>query len=154
MTSLYLIILANILLPHKVTVWGTGALNFSERILKGHNSTHIREECGMTQEVHMRPGNCGTSRGLKPASCRCLEQPKCCVAQTYVHRISDAIQPSHPLATFSSYPQCFPASGSFPMSWLFTSDGILTVCYLLLVWRLHWHQRLVQSVKLACAENV
>ena len=51
----------------------------------------------MTQEVHMRPGNCRTLHGLKPASCQCLEQPKCCVAQTYVYRIGDAIQPSHPL---------------------------------------------------------
>ena len=36
-------------------------------------------------------------------------------AQTYVHWVSDAIQPS--------YPQSFPASGSFPMSHLFTSGG-------------------------------
>ena len=39
--------------------------------------------------------------------------------QIHVHLIDDAIQPSHP---FSSSPQSFPASGSFPMSWLFTSD--------------------------------
>ena len=36
--------------------------------------------------------------------------------QTHVHRISDAIQPSHP---FSSCPQSLPASESFPMSQLF-----------------------------------
>ena len=40
---------------------------------------------------------------------------------TDVHCISDAIQPSHPLA-----PSCalnlFPASGTFPMSWLFALD--------------------------------
>ena len=30
-------------------------------------------------------------------------------------------QPSHPVAHFSSSPQSFPASGSFPMSWLFAS---------------------------------
>ena len=41
-------------------------------------------------------------------------------AQTHVW---DAIQPSHPLVPFSSRPQSFPASGSFPVSWLFISGG-------------------------------
>ena len=37
--------------------------------------------------------------------------------QTHVHRVSDAIQPSHPLSTpFFSCPQSLPASESFPMS--------------------------------------
>ena len=44
--------------------------------------------------------------------------------QTHVHRVSDAIQPSHPLlqpvVPFSSCPQSLPASESFPMSQLFT----------------------------------
>ena len=44
-------------------------------------------------------------------------------AQTHVHCIGDAIQPSHPVTLFSSCPQSFPASGSFPMSGLFTSGG-------------------------------
>ena len=44
-------------------------------------------------------------------------------AQTHVHRVGDAIQPSHPVITFSSCLQSFPASGSFPMSWLVESDG-------------------------------
>ena len=39
--------------------------------------------------------------------------------QTHVHRVGDAIQPSHPLIPFSSCPQSLPASGSFPMSQLF-----------------------------------
>ena len=38
-------------------------------------------------------------------------------------KFSDAIQPSHPAALFSSCPQSFPASGSFPMSQLFASGG-------------------------------
>ena len=42
-------------------------------------------------------------------------------AQTPVHCISDAIQPSHPL--LSPSPQSFPASGSFTMSQLFASGG-------------------------------
>ena len=45
------------------------------------------------------------------------------LAQTHVHRVGDAIQPSHPVITFSSCPQFSPASESFPMSWLFTSGG-------------------------------
>ena len=44
-------------------------------------------------------------------------------AQTHVHWVGDAIQPSHPVSPFSSCPQSFPASGSFPMNRLFTSDG-------------------------------
>ena len=42
-------------------------------------------------------------------------------AQTHVHWVGDAIQPSHPL--FSSCPQSFPASGSFPVSRPFASGG-------------------------------
>ena len=45
--------------------------------------------------------------------------------QTHVHWVGDAIQPSHPLLScpFSSCPQPLPASGSFPMSQLFTWGG-------------------------------
>ena len=38
--------------------------------------------------------------------------------QTHVHQVSEAIQPSHPLS-----PLLLPASGSFPMSQLFTWGG-------------------------------
>ena len=41
--------------------------------------------------------------------------------QTHVHRVSDAIQPSHP--GFSSCPQSLPASESFQMSHLFAWGG-------------------------------
>ena len=50
--------------------------------------------------------------------------------QIHVHRVSDAIQPSHPLSSpsppappFSSCPQSLPASESFPMSQLFAWGG-------------------------------
>ena len=44
--------------------------------------------------------------------------------QTHVHRVSDAIQPSHPLLSpFFSRLQSFLASGSFPMSRFFASGG-------------------------------
>ena len=42
-------------------------------------------------------------------------------AQVHVHWVNDAIQPSH--LPFSSCPQSFPESGSFPMSQFFTSGG-------------------------------
>ena len=42
------------------------------------------------------------------------------LAQTHVHRVSDAIQPSHPLSSPSPpAPQSLPTSKSFPMSQLF-----------------------------------
>ena len=44
--------------------------------------------------------------------------------QIHVHRVRDAIQPSHPLSfPFSSCPQSLPASESFPMSQLFAWGG-------------------------------
>ena len=43
------------------------------------------------------------------------------LAQTHVHWVGDAIQPSHPLS--SPCLQSFPESGSSPMSQLFTSGG-------------------------------
>ena len=61
--------------------------------------------------------------GLQHVSLPCLH----CLpqfAQTHVCLISDAIQPSHLLASlFSSCLQCFPASESFPMSQLFKWGG-------------------------------
>ena len=42
-------------------------------------------------------------------------------AQTHVHWVSDAIQPSHPLSSPS--PPILPASESFPMNQLFTWGG-------------------------------
>ena len=45
------------------------------------------------------------------------------LAQTHVHWVGDAIQPSHPVVPFSSCLQSFPASGSFLMSQFFASGG-------------------------------
>ena len=42
-------------------------------------------------------------------------------AQIHVHWVRDAIQPSNSLPSPS--PQSFPASGSFPMGWLFASGA-------------------------------
>ena len=45
------------------------------------------------------------------------------LAQTHVHRVGDAIQPSHPVIPFSSCLQSFPTSWSFLKSQFFTSGG-------------------------------
>ena len=42
---------------------------------------------------------------------------------SHIHRVVDAIQPSHPLLSLFSCLQSFPISGSFPMSQFFTSGG-------------------------------
>ena len=50
-------------------------------------------------------------------------------AQNHVHRVNDAIQPSHPLSPPSppssppSLPSCFPSIKVFPVRWLFASVG-------------------------------
>ena len=45
------------------------------------------------------------------------------LTQTPLHRVSDAIQPSHSVVPFSSRLQTFPASGAFQMSQLFESGS-------------------------------
>ena len=45
------------------------------------------------------------------------------LAQTHIHCIGDAIQPSHPVFPFSSRLQSFPALGSFQVSQFFPSGG-------------------------------
>ena len=47
------------------------------------------------------------------------------LAQTHVHWVSDAIQPSHPLPSPSppAFNQSFPVSGSFPVNQFFVSGG-------------------------------
>ena len=44
-------------------------------------------------------------------------------AQTHVHWVNDAIQPSHPLSFPFSSPQSSPASGCYPVSQLFATGG-------------------------------
>ena len=62
------------------------------------------------------PKNCSTP-GF-PVHHQLLE-----LAQTHVHQVGDAIQPSNPVTLFSSHLQSFPSSGSFQMSQFFTSGG-------------------------------
>ena len=44
-------------------------------------------------------------------------------APTHVHWVGDAVQSSHPVTPFSSCPQSFPESGSFPVNCLCGSGG-------------------------------
>ena len=61
--------------------------------------------------------------GLQHARVPC-PSPLLELAQTQVHWVGDAIQPSHLLVIpFSSCLQSFPASGYFPMSQLFASGS-------------------------------
>ena len=74
----------------------SSALSLSHVWLWPYEPQHARPPCpSPNPEVHTNPRPC----------------------------IGDAIQPSHPVIPFSSCPQSFPASGSFPMSQLFTSGG-------------------------------
>ena len=61
------------------------------------------------------------SHGLQHARPPC---PSPCpeFTQVHVHFIGDAVQPTDPLSPFSPSALSFPASGTFPLSWLFTSD--------------------------------
>ena len=63
-------------------------------------------------------------------SCLTLWNPMDCstpglleLTQTHVHRLGDAIQPSHPLSSPSSPAFNLLGSGSFPMSQFFASGG-------------------------------
>ena len=62
------------------------------------------------------PTDCSTS-GL-PALHQLPE-----LTQIHVRGVGDAIEPFHPVISFSSCLQSFPASGSFPVSQLFSSGG-------------------------------
>ena len=55
--------------------------------------------------------------GLQHARLTC-PSPSPGACSTHVHWVCDAIQARHPVAPFSSYPQSFPASGSFPKTQL------------------------------------
>ena len=89
---------------------------------------------------------CGFDPWVRKIPCNCFSVTKSCLtlcdsmdwntpgfpalhyilelAQIHIHWVGDAIQLSHSLwPPYSSCLQSFPASGSFPMSWLFASGG-------------------------------
>ena len=55
-------------------------------------------------------------------------------AQTHVHWVGDAIQTSHPVAPFSSFPQSFPAWGPFPSNPITVDSFSLSSCIGLFQW--------------------
>ena len=63
--------------------------------------------------------------GLQHARLPCPSPTPGAYSNLCVHWVGDAIQPSHPLLSPSVFPslQSFPASGSFPVSQFFASDG-------------------------------
>ena len=81
-----------------------------------HNGVGLLFSCSVVSDS-LRP------HGLQHARLPVLHHlPE--LAQTDVHWVSDAIQPSYPLSSPSPpAPKSLPASGSFPMSQFFTSDG-------------------------------
>ena len=95
------------------------------RSLVGYSSCG-RKESDTTKQLHFHFSSC-------PALCDPVDSsmPGFPVLQhlpefvhTHVHWVDDAIPPLSSFITlFSSCPQSFPESGSFPMSWLFTSAG-------------------------------
>ena len=104
---------------------------FQARILEWVAIFRSRRSCQFRDQTHVTSCCCSATQ-----SCPTLCDPRDCsvpgfpvlhclpeFAQTHVHRVGDAIQPSHPLSPFSSCPQSFPASGSFPVSQPFASGG-------------------------------
>jgi len=70
-----------------------------------------------------------TSDSLRPHELQCARFHRLLeFAQTHVHWVSGAIQPSFPVIPFSSCLQSFAASRSFPMSRLFASGGQSILC--------------------------
>ena len=74
--------------------------------------------CSVAQSY---PTLCNPMDGSTPGSLilHCIPE----FAQTQVHWVNDAIQPSHPLSP-SPPSRSFPASVFFPMNWLFASGGL------------------------------
>ena len=127
------------------TFWGPSedVLGPSEDLLRtfwGRSEDLLRTFWGRSEDVHVQAKQtafwCYCCQ-LVAKSCLTLCDPMDCslsgfpvlhhhleLAQTPVHWVGDAIQPSHPLLpAFSSCPQSFLASGSFPVSWLFPQGG-------------------------------
>ena len=89
--------------------------------------TQLTIACGSNHSVQISSVTLSCPTLCSPMDCSKLDFPVhhqlLQFTQTHVHRVSDGIQPSHPVIPFSSHLQSFPASGSFPMSQFFTSGG-------------------------------
>ena len=81
--------------------------------------SEIKKCCSVTQSYPTLCDYVGCNTPGFPVFYHILE-----LAQTHVHWVSDAIQQYWCLSSpFSSSLQSYPASGSFPKSWLFASSG-------------------------------
>ena len=96
-----------------------------------HKSNHV-----ITQRLEIEDFYCCSVTQSCPTLCNPMDYstvgfhvlhylPK--FAQTHVHWVGNAIQPSHPLSPPSPDLQSFPASGSFPMSWVFSNELALHI---------------------------
>ena len=127
-------------------VLGWGAVPFSEWQLRDGYSQYLQRAShgpGTSASVSftwrhfiLPTGAIITTYSSVSQSCLTLWDPMDCstpgfrvhhqlleLAQTHVHWVGDAIQPSHPLSPFSSHLQSFLASGSFQMSQFFASGS-------------------------------
>ena len=87
--------------------------------------TQLTIACGSNHSVQISSVTLSCPTLCSPMDCSKLDFPVhhqlLQFTQTHVHRVSDGIQPSHPVIPFSSHLQSFPASGSFQISQLFAS---------------------------------
>ena len=78
----------------------------------------IENCCSVAQSC---PTLCGPVDCIKPGFPVHQQLPE--LGESHVHRVGDAIQPSHPLSSPLLLPSIFPAPGSFLMSRLFASGA-------------------------------
>ena len=106
----------------------------------GVDSHFMPSFCSVTQSCPtlFAPMDCGT-----PGSpvLHCLLE----LAQTHVHRVSDAIQTSHPAIPFSSCPQSFPCHGLF--QWVGSLHQVAKITQIMVYnWSL-WHHSEKTDIK-------
>ena len=87
-----------------------------------HDVEHLFICLKTVQFSHSVMSNSLQPHGLQHARLPC-PSPTPELAQTHVHQVGDAIQPSHSVVPFSSCLQSFEASGYFPVSQFFESGG-------------------------------
>ena len=94
-----------------------GIGRFRNRLLKQSALTSVQ----FSSVAQSCPTLCNLKDYSKPGFP--VQHPLPELTQTHVHRVSDAIQPSHPLSSPSLLPSIFLTSGSFLMSQYFASGN-------------------------------